>query len=375
MFYFLNKEGNVFKIALPSGNSEDLGIHIKAENNVKFLSAHSSDYAVYLEGTKFYSIVLTKGGTTPQLLFDVETTKEEGQKPNIKLVWEVTQDKVVALKGSYVHVYDFKSNELEKRGLQSTELLEYKYTTNVEWKLLSDKNKVFAFSQDEETLKIKTLALKENQVKKSEKQFKVGDICTNYLVGDLRKSEESLFVRVNGTADQIILLRLKNPYFIDDMHIVNGIPGYLFSSFVFPPKVMANRDWAAYYQKQNAENERQKLSEEKQKKVEKEEKEMEEYEEMKAKVNQHMKEAKGTKNQEKYQEERKEKMKDLRKAIVKSGKEEGADKLDKDLKDVKEEYMSMYQGLKKEKKQQMKEKEKNKNKDRKNHRDNKRGDY
>jgi len=67
------------------------------------------------------------------------------------------------------------------------------------------------------------------------------------------------------------------------------------------------------------------------------------------------------KNQDNHQEERKEKMADLRTAIVRSGQEEGAERTDKALKDVKGEYMSMYQDLKKEKKQQIKEKEKGKN--------------
>ncbi len=263
--------------------------------------------------------------------------------------------------------------------MAQTGLFDYNYYC-VEWKLLSDKNKVFAFTHNQDfSLRIKTLALKENQVKKSEKQFKVNDIYTNYIIGDLRKSGGSLFVRVTGAADQIFFFRLQNPYFLDEMHFVNRLPCYLFSTFVFPPKVMkTEKDWQAHWKNVNTENERQRLKEENQKKAEKEEKEekeMEEYEEMKTNINKHMKEMKHEKNQEKVQEERKEKMKDLRKAIVKSGKEEGADKLDKDLKDVKEEYMTMYQDLKKEKKQHMKEKEKNKGKDRKNDRNNKRGEY
>jgi len=118
---------------------------------------------------------------------------------------------------------------------------------------------------------------------------------------------------------------------------------------------------------------KQKIEEEYQKKVETDVKEMEEYEETKMRVNKNLKDCIGGKHQDNYQEERKGKMADLRKAIARSGQEEGAERTDKALKDVKEESLSMYQDLKKAKKQQRKEKEKGKNLARKIERNNKDG--
>jgi len=378
VFYFLNKEGKVFRIVLSDENlqmvCEDLvQISVRPEEdgkNVKFLRANDLDFLVYLDGTKFYSLELQKEAA-PKYLFDVEEIEsgEKGehqqQQFNRKLIWEVVQDNLVFIRGISIHLYDVTENKFERKGLERIEMLEY-WDKNFEWQFLSKKNRLFVLSRVGNFVKIMTFTLKEKV-----SQNRIDSWC-----GNLKPTEDSLFVQVTGPNDNILFLRFEEPYLKDDVHQVNDTPNYLFSSFVFPPRGKPLMAWEKRERERKLKREQEKR-EEHEKKVEGEMKELEELGEMKMRVNQHLKDGRGGggKNQEKHQEERREKMKDLRKAIVRTDQEEGADRLDKRLKDVKEGYMAMYQDLKKEKKHQIKEKEKEQNKDRKIERNNKKGEY
>jgi len=389
VFSFLNTEGKVFRLALPSETCEYLmEIKVESQDNIQFLN----DSIVYLAGTKFYSIALKKGAV-PEYFFDVEeveTGEEDQEQFNRVFIWEAVQDKIVFIKGIFMRFYDMTLRTFEGRQFDNIELMEYQ-SKNIEWRFSSKQSKLFLIRRIQEMLKIQTFTFK-SKVKEQEAQVQIEEDSdedseddkvelkdeskeVQFWVGDLRKNGNPFFAQATGPNDQIIFLRLEDPYLRDDYHRVSDIPNYLFSSFVFPPKKEKQSVvWEDYYKRQEKERV-EKRREEYRKKLVEDAKEFEEYEEMKIKVNKHLKEAKVAKNKEKYQEERKEKMADLRKAIVRSGKEEGADRADKRLKDVKEDYMSLYQHLKKEKKQQMKEKDRNKNKDRKNDRNNKRGEY
>jgi len=374
VLYFLSKEGKVFKITPSLCNSEkcyqdlDVKIPVDEAQKIRFVKNEDVQYLVYLIGSKFYAMMLEVKGTS-EYLFDVEDL-EKGEhltdKPQAKFNWEIVEDKIVMIKGIYVHVYDLTEQRFTKRELQSTELLEY------EWELLAEKNRLFglSFSKYEEHWRIKAIALKENEIQQSEKMFKISNDFSNYLIAELKKTEESVYVKLTGPHNDIVFLRLEEPYLADNVNRVVNMPNYLFSNFIFPAKRNVPKQvntWQDYYRRQEKEAE-QKRKEEFKKQIEKEEQEFEEFIEMKTKVETFMKKP------EKKNEERKEKMQELRKAIAKSANEEGADKNDKRLKDVKEEYMSMYQDIKKEKKKQTKEKEKDKMKDRKNARSNK-NDY
>jgi len=366
MLYFLSKEGKVFKIAPSLCNKEkpyqdlDVKIPVDGVEKIKFCKDEDVQYLVYLVGSKFYATMLEVEGANGYL-FDVEKL-EKGEQEGDKFKWEFVEDKLVVIKGIYIHVYDLAEHKFTKRELQSTEL-------QYEWELLAEKNRLFgvSFSKYEESWKIKAIALKETEIKEIERTFKFRHDFYSYLDVTLKKSEESVFVKLTGPTNNVLFLRLKEPYLMVKINKVTNIPNYLLSNFIPPAGknvARSNNYWQEHYKRQEEEKRREEFK----KLVEKEEQEFEEYTEMKTKVERFMKKP------EKKNEERKEQMQGLRKAIVTSGKEEGADKNDKRLKDVKEEYMSMYQDIKKEKKKQTKEKEKDKMKDRKNARNHK-NDY
>jgi len=290
--------------------------------------------------------------------------EEEKQRQfNRKFIWEVVQDHLVFIRGIFIHFYNVTENKFERRGLERIEMLEYRDKT-FEWQFLSKKNRLFVISRAGSLVQIMAFTLK----------GKISQKSIDYWCGNLKPTEDSLFVQITGPNDNILFLRLEEPYLKDDVHQVNDTPNYLFSSFVFPLRGKPLTWWEKQEKERSLKREQEKR-EEHEKKAEGEVKEFEELGEMKIRVNKHLKDGRGGKNQEEHQEKRRAKMKDLRKAIVRTDQEEGADRLDKRLKDVKEEYMAMYQDLKKEKKHQIKEKEKGQNKDRKIERNNKKGEY
>ena len=359
VFYFLNTEGKVFRID-ENFDCEELKIQIKAENDVKFLNVNKSDSLVYLEGTKFYSIELKKE-EVPRLLFDVEEVEadEEQPKVNRKFIWEVVQDNLVFIRGSFIYFYDMAEKKFETKGLDKIDVIGY-WDQTVEWKFLSKKNRLFVMSQIENNVRMTTFTLNKKTANSDENEVKIDQNGIFYWNGNLRPTDDSLFVQITGPNDNILFMRSEDLYLQDFVNQVSDIPNYLFSSFVFPSRGKPLMIWEIRQREKELKFQRER-KEEHEKRVEDEVKELEELGEMKMRVNRHLKDFKGGKDHEK---ERKEKMADLRKAIVRTDQEEGADRLDKRLKDVKEEYMTLYQDLKKDKRQQVKEKEKNKGKER-----------